>query len=340
MKLAIFALASILLVACSDDESFGPTSGGDKEESKSLYKQFKDRPCNSSREGREVIVGKNTRYTCMYDDYLWEYVWVSDDDTLTAEGRPLRQSSSSRAYSSSSSYYRSSSSSYYRSSSSSYNTSYSQVARSYLLSYKGQQFNPNINYGTLRDRRDGKTYATVRIGDQVWMAENLNYEGNAFGEAVCIYHDQDLCDLYGRLYTRDAAYDNLNCAYGSSCSPDTHLQGLCPDGWHIPTMEETQELFNTTGTNPSRLMAVDGWEDGHTSICSRTDDFGLSLIGTANFCPDEHPNFKYFHISAQFWINASGRSQQYLVTLAENNSYFFHTFSSYVVYNAVRCLQD
>ncbi|MCL2241963.1 MAG: hypothetical protein FWC04_05520, partial [Chitinispirillia bacterium] len=45
----------------------------------------------------------------------------------------------------------------------------------------GNQFTPNINYDSLTDTRDGKTYRTVVIGSQTWMAENLNY--NASGSA-------------------------------------------------------------------------------------------------------------------------------------------------------------
>jgi len=48
----------------------------------------------------------------------------------------------------------------------------------------GNQFNPDITYGSFTDSRDGRSYRTVRIGTQMWMAENLNF--NASGSVILI----------------------------------------------------------------------------------------------------------------------------------------------------------
>ena len=105
--------------------------------------------------------------------------------------------------------------------------------------------------GTMKDSRDGKTYKTVTIGSQTWMAENLNYEYKVEGESYGNYCNTDDCKIYGRFYTWAAAMDSagvysLNgkeCGKGKTCSPNYPVQGICPKGWHLPDTTEWKTLY-------------------------------------------------------------------------------------------------
>jgi len=135
----------------------------------------------------------------------------------------------------------------------------------------GNHFNPNIQYVDFTDSRDNKTYKSVVIGTQTWMAENLNYaaSGSKCGNGSSLSDNNTAsCDTYGRLYNWATA------------------QTACPAGWVLPTNADWDKLYryadNTSGTGSpylsatagKKLKAVSGWN----GTGNGTDQFGFSAL--------------------------------------------------------------
>ena len=188
----------------------------------------------------------------------------------------------------------------------------------------------HCEYGTLTDERDGQTYKTVKIGEQWWMAENLNYAylgktKELDSSSFCIINDPAYCDKYGRFYLRSAAMDSAGFIPGntaSGCGAECSLpgaRGVCPTGWHVPDSTEWEILRKATGnanldSSGSALKSTSGWDDDELGNSGNGLDFyGFSALCT--FSRHESPDFYlysyYFEIEsklgrASFW-SSSGR---------------------------------
>lgn len=164
--------------------------------------------------------------------------------------------------------------------------------------------NPDVEYGELLDARDNQVYRTVKIGKQEWMAQNLNYEADS---SFCDGGDPAFCEMYGRLYTWNAAVGKSmsECSYDEDCdfSKDTipsisRIRGVCPDGWHMPSFDDFYTLQTTVaelypekfGLLGSRLMkSQNGWEEGLA-----TNETGFSVLPSKGWTFNQE--------SAAFWI--------------------------------------
>ena len=135
--------------------------------------------------------------------------------------------------------------------------------------------NKSIQYDTIIDSRDNQVYKILTIGEQTWMAENLNYYDTIQMPELkqhswCYKDKEDNCELYGRLYdlTVTLGYDSTNTTpaeyleYGEKDS--SSIQGICPQGFILPTISDFEVLKNnyvpkqlvSSGTNSSGLSVV------------------------------------------------------------------------------------
>ena len=138
--------------------------------------------------------------------------------------------------------------------------------------------------GEFKDTRDNRTYKTVQIGNQTWMAENLKFSLDSLDESWCYEDDDSNCETYGRLYRWMTAVGKTDeeCGYQKACSLTYPVQGICPEGWHIPSKDELVTLVENAG-GPSiagaRLKAKEGWNSAWNE-CTGTDDYQFSALGS------------------------------------------------------------
>ncbi len=123
--------------------------------------------------------------------------------------------------------------------------------------------------GILTDARDRKKYKAVKIGKQVWMAENLNYEYNGNEESWCYNHTISGCNKYGHFYTWEAA------------------NKVCPEGWHLPSKEEFEDLLKFASTD-TKTDDDDGvfWLGAGSALKSANEADWSNTIGTSDKDPD------------------------------------------------------
>ena len=126
------------------------------------------------------------------------------------------------------------------------------------------------------DPRDGKKYVYVEIGDQTWMAENLNYDVSG---SECYNNDESNCAIYGRLYNWTTAMNLPSSCNSSTCASQvgTKHRGICPNGWHIPSDAEWTTLTNFVGgasTAGKYLKATNGWDYNSNG----EDKYGFSAL--------------------------------------------------------------
>jgi uncharacterized protein (TIGR02145 family) len=169
----------------------------------------------------------------------------------------------------------------------------------------------------LADTRDGKKYKVAKIGSQIWMAENLNYDVSG---SKCHGNNPANCERYGRLYDWKTAMN------------------VCPAGWHLPSKSEWEQLAEAVGGEKvagKRLKARSGWGNGGNG----TDDYSFSALPGGYGLSDG--TFYFIGYLGNWWSTSESSSDiVYIQTMhyEYEDAYWGNSVKSNQ-YN-VRCLQD
>ncbi len=206
------------------------------------------------------------------------------------------------------------------------------------------------NKDTVKDI-DGNIYKTVKIGEQIWMAENLkvtkyndgtelplvtdnkvwasNYNNGATNPMMC-YYDNDISNTsnYGALYNWYAVSNSTNGG-----------KNICPTGWHVPSDVEWTALTDYIGGSKDtakKLKSTNGWKDGGNG----TDDYGFS--GVPGGFRSRLGGFHSIHSDGSWWSSTTSNTSNSVLN-RELNYYHdpVYSISSWKEKGySVRCIQD
>ena len=223
----------------------------------------------------------------------------------------------------------------------------------YVCKSGSWKFTPIFEYGTLTDDRDEQMYKTIVIGEQTWMAENLNYADSINYPSMlkrnwCYENSLDNCDKYGRLYTWAAAIDSvklyddgdgIDCGYGKICELPTKIQGICPDGWHLPDSTEWNALLDAVGgvSNAGKVLkTTTDWKNGSYK---GTDVYGFSALPSGYRY--ERGGYCEIGTYAGFWSSAEQKDiEAYRVYLSGSFDSMSLVSSGKNYGFSVRCVKD
>lgn len=223
----------------------------------------------------------------------------------------------------------------------------------------------NRGCGYFADERDRQMYKYVTIGTQTWMAQNLNYaytqptstldsssfcywitterttekyySGSIMQNASSLFNGT--CPKYGRLYLWSAAMDSAaifsndgdGCGYGVMCDNKENIRGACPEGWHLPSTTEWNNLYQLGGFD--NLQSKIYWKQN-----SGLDLYGFSALPAGYL--HENTAGDNIGVEAGFWYSSSNST-----THARYMYLFSYTFEKDInsgknFGRSIRCIKD
>ena len=179
--------------------------------------------------------------------------------------------------------------------------------------------------GTMTDPRDGKTYKTVKIGEQVWMADNLDYwTPNSKSYENCT-----------DFHYRPCNSDKEDCSKKNCQLYDWNTANhVCPVGWHLPNKEEFKLLLKSVGEisdHGSYMMSKMGYANLRSKgfiIPSRSDNLFFALWSSEKYQDDRYA-----------WVLIPGAGYLDIIKESKDDVYLMQDIL-YRNKNPVHCVKD
>ena len=205
------------------------------------------------------------------------------------------------------------------------------------------------------DPRDNNHYNVVKIGNQIWMVENLKYLPSVVGPGtgsqttphyyVYGYNGTNVTDakatanynIYGVLYNWPAA---MNGAASSTTNP-SGVQGVCPTGWHVPSDAEWTELTDSLGgtSDAGGKLKETGTTHWNSPNTSATNETGFTALPGGNRYYDG--SFDGIGSNGYWWSATEGDAAdawyRFMIFINSNvyRDYYFKELGF-----SVRCVRD
>ncbi|WMX14021.1 FISUMP domain-containing protein [Aureispira sp. CCB-E] len=186
------------------------------------------------------------------------------------------------------------------------------------------------------DERDGTEYCMVTIGNQVWMADNLNYASDS------------------NTYTNPSSPSSVNAVYGRLYT-FSEANKACPNGWHLPTDEEWKTLemnlgmsvaeangLNERGVDQGgQLKSIDGWVASANAGVVGTNSSGFNALPSGEWNPSFGP---FFHLGeeASYWTATpyDTTNTAWMRALSYDKASIRRSYATQKMGFACRCVQD
>jgi uncharacterized protein (TIGR02145 family) len=186
--------------------------------------------------------------------------------------------------------------------------------------------------GLIFDQRDGQIYGTVKIGNQWWMSQNLDFEpwdpnkDNVLKKCISRYLGDPVpwCNIMGGIY---------NCYHATREDWYGEVKGICPYGWHIPSRKEWETLVSYLGGSDQADKLLPGGPTDFNAL--------YAGYGRINATLQDPPSI---HLSTYYWsfnkmVNPYAPNSWY-IGLEKGRKTFVTGWASMEYYHSVRCVKN